>query len=217
MNRVFTLLVVLLAFVLSIAQNNNEQYGYNKVLFLYEIQVMDSVILVENTNSSTAICIEKKNISYFVDKDSSFYSCWEVQPAAFKFLDPSWSPFIFHYVIPSVSDSNVVTQLKNQYFENRLCKIGYNDLWDDSRLRPIPYHNLTYSHIKCNHYLVLLMPYKFYDEHIDDFCAVDYATPFGEKPNPAHLLTTPFAEGLYIKLLFPLFYYQDLSNKAISE
>lgn len=218
MKRVLLLLGILTIISLSMAQNNNEYYGHGKILFSYEIRQIDSVIVVKNANpSTTAICIEKKNLTNFADKDSSFYSYWEVLPDAFMFLDPDWFPFIFHYVIPSISDTDVVTQIKNQYFENGLCKVGYNDLWDDTRREPISYHNLTYSYLNCIHYLVLLMPYKFYDEHVEDFCAVDYATPFGTKPAPAPLLRTPFAEGLYIKLLLPLFYYQDSSNKDVSE
>lgn len=218
MKRVMTLLAILTTAVFSSAQNDNGRYGYDNILFSYEIRQMDSVIFVDKiaNQPTTAICVEKKNLLKFVDKDSSFYNYWEVLPDAFRFLDPDWFPFIFHYVIPSISDTAVVSTIRKQYFENGLCKVGYSDLWGGTRRERIPFHNLTYSYLNCNHYLVLLMPYKFYDEHVEYLCILDYDTPTKRHSQTA-LLKTPFAEGFYIKLLLPLFYYQDSANKNVSE
>ena len=205
--------------VLSLAQSNYDLYEYDKNIFLYEIRHIDTLIFVENDSASVPICCEKKYLSEFEDKAPAFYSYWEVLPHAYDIVMPDDAfRFIFRYVLPSIHDSNIVSIIKNEYFENGLPKSDFEDLWGSRTGRnPIRHHNLTYYYLKPSYYVVLIMPYKFYRDHIGEGVTYCYATPFGQKPLPRPLLKTPFADGLYIKLLFPLSYYQDSSIKSVPE
>lgn len=219
MNRLIVVIALFMLFKLSFSQSNDDIYEYDKCVFLYEIRHIDTLIFVEEDSVSTTICIEKKYLSEFEDKSPAFYSYWEVLPHAYHLIMPDDAfRFITRYVIPSISDSSIVSTLKNEYFENGLSKSGFEDIWGSRTGRnPISHHNLTYYHLKPCYYVVLIMPYKFYREHRGEGVNYSYATPFGQEPLPPYLLRMPFADGLYIKLLFPLSYYQDSSLKSISE
>lgn len=219
MNRLIVIFTFLMLCELSIAQSVCDSNEYGETVFLYEIRHFDTLLFVKNDSSSVSICCEKKYLSEFENKAPAFYSYWEVLPHAYKLVMPGDAfRFIFRYVLPSIPDSNIVSILKNEYFENGLPKSGFENLWGSLTGRiPIRHHNLTYYFLKPNYYVVLIMPYKFYRIHIGEGVKYEYDTPFGQKPLPPPLLRTPFADGLYIKLLFPLSYYQDASFKSVPE
>ena len=219
MNRLMVFFTFFLLCELSVAQSDCDSDEYDKTIFLYEIKHIDTLLLVKNDSASVSICCEKKHLSEFEDRVPAFYSYWEVLPHAYDIVMPDDAfDFIFRYVLPSIPDSNIVSILKNEYFENGLPKSGFEDLWGSHMgMNPIRHHNLKYYYLKHSCYVVLIMPYKFYRKHIGEGVEYNYATPFGQKPLPPPLLRTPFADGLFIKLLFPLSYYQDSYIKSVSE
>lgn len=217
MNRLIVVVAFFMLFKLSFSQNNDDLYEYEKRVFLCEIRHIDTLLFVETDSGSTIICIEKKYLSEFEDKPRAFYSYWEVLPHAYHLIMPDDAfLFISRYVIPSIPDSSIVSTLKNEYFENGLSKSGFEDIWGGRTGRkPVRHHNLTYYYLKPSSYVVLVMPYKFYREHRGEGVEYNYAP--GQEPSFPPLLRTPFADGLYIKLLFPLSYYQDSSIKSMPE
>lgn len=150
MNRLMIVFALIMLCKLSMAQRDDDLFEYDKNVFLYAIRHIDTLIFVKNDSSSVTICCEKKYLSEFEDMHPAFYSYWEVLPHAYHLIMPDDAyRFIVRYVIPSISDSSVVTTLKNEYLENGLSKSGFEDIWGSRTGRnPISHHNLTYYYLK---------------------------------------------------------------------
>lgn len=188
------------------AQQSGNDYLLDKKVFIFDIVTFDSLVTVKTETSESIICIEKSNLLQYADKDIAFYLYWELFPNSYKLMLPDIADgFMKQFVLPVIEDSLLLSQVMKNYFQNGLPKLNsYNLLLDNPRFS---FHNLKCQNIKCFTFLVLLVPYTLWDNYIDNH--VDYEPINNSVVSKQVLSELPFSKGLYIKMLYPLPFFED--------
>lgn len=186
------------------AQNMVSDYNLEQRAFVCDIWTFDSLVAINNPNKNhPRICIEKKNLPLYADKDSSFYSFWEFYPNSYMLMNYASAKYIDNFVMPSVEDSVIHKHWRREFYSNGgpvyVIKSIFNYKKGTSK-----YHNLKYDEVLCNTFLVVLVPYKqyFYHVRIETDPPVDHSR---EK----RLFMEKYSDGLYVKMLYPLFLFEE--------
>ena len=200
------LLAILLFFVYHVlfAQNMLSDYNLEQRAFVYDIWTFDSLVAINNPNKYLPqICIEKKNMPLYADKDSSFYSFWEFYPNSYLLMRYDNADYINKFVMTSVEDSFILKHWRKEFYPNGGPVYVINPIFNYKR-GTLKYHNLKYREVLCNTFLVVLVPYKqyFYREWIDTDPPIDHSR---EKK----LFMEKYSDGLYVKMLYPLFLFEE--------
>ena len=188
------------------AQQSGNDYLLDKKVFIFDIVTFDSLVTVKTETSESIICIEKSNLLQYADKDIAFYLYWELFPNSYKLMLPDIADgFMKQFVLPVIEDSLLLSQVMKNYSQNGLPKLNsYNLLLDNPRFS---FHNLKCQNIKCFTFLVLLVPYTLWNNYIDNH--VDYEPINNSVVSKQVLSELPFSKGLYIKMLYPLPFFED--------
>ncbi len=188
------------------AQQSGNDYLLDKKVFIFDIVTFDSLVTVKTETSESIICIEKSNLLQYADKDIAFYLYWELFPNSYKLMLPDIADgFMKQFVLPVIEDSLLLSQVMKNHFQNGLPKLNsYNLLLDNPRFS---FHNLKCQNIKCFTFLVLLVPYTLWNNYIDNH--VDYEPINNSVVSKQVLSELPFSKGLYIKMLYPLPFFED--------
>lgn len=188
------------------AQHSENDYLLDKKVFIFDVVTFDSLIAIKAETSESMICIEKSNMLEYADNDMDFYLYWELLPNSYKMMLPVIADgFMKQYVLPSVEDSLLLSQLMKNYYSNGLPKLyNYDLLYDNSRYS---FHNLKCQNVKCFTFLVLLVPYTLWNNYIDNH--VNYEPVNNSIVSNNDLSRLPFSKGLYIKMLYPLLFFED--------
>ena len=193
------------------AQYSENDYLLDKKVFIFDVVTFDSLIAIRTETSESMICIEKSNMLKYADNDMDFYLYWELFPNSYKMMLPNIADdFMKQYVLPSVEDSLLLSQLMKNYYPNGLPKLyNYDLLYDNSRYS---FHNLKCQNVKCFTFLVLLVPYTLWNNYIDnhvDYEPVNNSIVSKNDLSQLHLSQLSFSKGLYIKMLYPLPFFED--------
>lgn len=201
----FLLTCILGAYTIN-AQQSENNYLLDKKVFIFDVVTFDSLIAVKTETSESMICIEKSNLLKYADNDIDFYLYWELLPNSYKMMLPDIADgFMKQNVLPALEDSLLLSKVMKNYYPNGLPKLNsYDLLYDDSRY---PFHNLKYRNIKCFTFLVLLVPYTLWNNYIDNH--VDYEPVNNSIVSNNDLSQLPFSKGLYIKMIYPLPFFED--------
>lgn len=206
MKRLFLLLILSFFNAQMFAQNMSNDYNLEQRAFVYDIITFDSLIAIRDTSvRHRLICIEKKNLPLYAEKGSEFYSFCEFYPNSYLLmLDPAISAsYINKHVMPSISDSLFFKHWKKEFSPNGLPVYVVKSILGK---RESFYHNLRCSDVLCETFLVLLVPYKQYFYYIDDHVHID---PLPDRSREENLFSKRYSDGLYVKILYPLFLFEE--------
>ncbi len=200
------MILIFLFYQVSLAQNMLSDYNLEQRAFVYDIWTFDSLVAIKSPNiNHPQICIEKKNLSLYADKDSSFYSFWEFYPNSYLLMGSESAKYIDKFVMSSIEDSVILKHWKKEFYPNGgpVCVIKPIFNFNNGISK---YHNLNYKEVLCNTFLVILVPYKQYFYHVDYW--VESEPPI-DRSREKKIFMEKYSDGLYVKMLYPLFMFEE--------
>lgn len=193
MKRTIFLFILYTIGILGNAQNYRNDYQLDNRVVVLDVINFDSLTILRENNADCNICVEKKHVDYYIDRDSLFYIYWQLYPNSYVLADPiSINGWMRQYVFPNISDSTLILELEDCFYHNDfngIPKFSYNK-WHEIYSNKKEYHNITCYDVGWGTFLVLLVPYNLY--YYQD-CPL--------------LRAKGFSSGLYIKLLYPMHIY----------
>lgn len=206
MKRLFIFVILFVFSAQMFAQNMRNDYNLEQRAFVYDIISFDSLVAIRDTSvKHRLICIEKKNLPLYAEKESEFYSFCEFYPNSYLLmLEPATSAsYINRFVMPSISDALFLKHWEKEFFPNGMPVYVVKSIFGKEESF---YHNLRYSDVLCETFIVLLVPYKQYCYYIDDHVHID---PLPNKSREEELFSKRYSDGLYVKILYPLFLFEE--------
>lgn len=162
----------------------------------YEIVSFDSLVEIYGPlNNQFAICVEKKNILKYVNKNTHFYTHWYFQPEAYILWKPEMQDrFLEKFIKPCINDTLLIEELNKNFYPNMFPKIDKYQLVYNNAKHTC--NNLNYKDVNCCNFIAIQMRFRNYVEFFYNYFECD--------PMPKRISLDSVADSMFIRILYPL-------------